>query len=142
MHRFLCLSGPGRPDARTDPWSPPREASVRLAFPQANRPLWRRAESGRAMCQAFLASYLIGLREGLEMVLVVSILVAYLVRTGRRRQLVPVWLGVGAAVVVLAGFGWLLTLLSFTALYRPEHPLFDAITSAGCAGLRTRLFFL
>ena len=49
------------------------------------------------MGQVFAASYLIGLREGLEMVLIVSVLVAYLVKTGRRQHLLPVWAGVGAA---------------------------------------------
>src|SRR3954452_3875080 len=93
------------------------------------------------MGQAFLASYLIGLREGLEMVLVVSILVAYLVKTGRRRQLLPVWLGVVAAVVVSLGFGWLLTYLSSTVLYGPQHELFDAITSVIAVALVTWMIF-
>jgi high-affinity iron transporter len=93
------------------------------------------------MGQAFLASYLIGLREGLEMVLVVSILVAYLVKTGRRTQLLPVWLGVVAAVAVSLTFGWVLTYVSSTVLYGPQHELFDAITSVVAVGLVTWMIF-
>ena len=55
---------------------------------------------GSRMGQAFLASYLIGLREGLEATLVVSILVAYLVQSGRRRELVPLWAGVAGALAL------------------------------------------
>src|SRR5919202_1050461 len=93
------------------------------------------------MGQAFLASYLIGLREGLEMVLVVSILVAYLVKTGRRQHLLPVWGGVAAAVAISLGFGWLLTYLSSSVLYGPQHELFDAITSVVAVGLVTWMIF-
>jgi high-affinity iron transporter len=74
------------------------------------------------------ASYLIGLREGLEATLVVSVLIAFLVKSDRKDKLPQVWTGVGAAIALSVGFGALLT---FTAAHlgHTGQELFDAITS-------------
>ncbi|OIJ94626.1 iron uptake transporter permease EfeU [Streptomyces colonosanans] len=57
-------------------------------------------------------SFLIGLREGLEGGLIVSILIATLVRAGAKSRLPQVWTGVLAAIALAMSFGAVLT---FTA---------------------------
>ncbi|MDT5039982.1 MAG: high-affinity iron transporter [Actinoplanes sp.] len=89
-----------------------------------------------------LATYLIGLREGLEATLVVSILIAFLVKSDRRDRLPQVWLGVGLAVLLSVVFGWLLSYTETTLLsdYRDQE-VFEAVTSIAAVVFVTWMIF-
>ena len=89
----------------------------------------------------FLGNYLIGLREGLEAALVVSILIAYLVKTGNRRALVPVWTGVGIAVALSVAFGLALQFLVAQENHFKIQELTGGILSIVAVGLVTWMVF-
>ncbi|PKQ30852.1 MAG: high-affinity Fe2+/Pb2+ permease [Actinobacteria bacterium HGW-Actinobacteria-2] len=57
----------------------------------------------------FLASFLIGLREGLEAALIVGILVAFIHKRGRNDVLARVWWGVGLAIGLSLALGAIFT---------------------------------
>jgi high-affinity iron transporter len=89
-----------------------------------------------------LATYLIGLREGLEATLVVSILIAFLVKSDRRDRLKQVWIGVAAAVALSVFFGWLLSYTETSLMqdYKQQE-LFEAITSIVAVAFVTWMIF-
>jgi high-affinity iron transporter len=87
-----------------------------------------------------LSTLLIALREGLEASLIVGILIAYLVRAGRREALRAIWVGVAVAALMALGFGALLSFTSAQLSTRGEE-LFAGITSILAVALVTWMVF-
>ncbi|MCN9239954.1 FTR1 family protein [Streptomyces sp. RY43-2] len=86
------------------------------------------------------SNYLIGLREGLEASLVVCILIAYLVRTGRRDALKPIWTGIAIAVAIALGFGCALEFGSQELTFQAQEALGGSL-SILAVGLVTWMVF-
>jgi high-affinity iron transporter len=87
-----------------------------------------------------LGNYLIGLREGIEAALVISILITYLVRTGRTGLIRQVWYGVIAAIVVSIIIATALESIS-SELAENLEPIFAGVVSFVAVGFVTWMIF-
>ena len=87
-----------------------------------------------------LSTLLIALREGLEASLIVGILIAYLVRAGRREALPAIWGGVAVAAILSLALGALLSFTSAQLSVRGEE-LFAGVTSLLAVALVTWMVF-
>lgn len=83
---------------------------------------------------------LTGLREGVEAALIVSIILAYLARTGNARHFGKIWLGTGVAVALSVVIGLVLfsTVGSFEA---PAEQIFEGFAMIIAAAVVTWMLF-
>ncbi len=89
---------------------------------------------------AFISGLVTGLREGVEAALIVSIILAYLVRTGNGRYTGRIWVGVGSALVLSAvlGVAIFVTIGEFRA---PYEQIFEGATMLLAAVVVTWMLF-
>ncbi len=88
------------------------------------------------------ASFLITLREGLEIALVLAILIAYLVKSGRRAEITTVWKGAGlaAALCLVGGIAFNAFVGEFEG--KPEQFIEGTIALAAAVVLTWMIFWM
>jgi high-affinity iron transporter len=89
---------------------------------------------------ALSTGFLTGLREGVEAALIVSIILAYLMKTGNARHFPKIWLGAGTAIglSLVAGIALFVTV---GGLEEPYEQIFEGLTMLLAAGVVTWMLF-
>ena len=83
---------------------------------------------------------LTGLREGVEATLIVSIILAYLAKTGNSRHFDKIWLGTGAAIAVSVAVG-LILFVTIGGLEEPAEQIFEGAAMLLAAAVVTWMLF-
>jgi high-affinity iron transporter len=89
---------------------------------------------------AFTSGLLTGLREGVEAALIVSIVLAYLAKTGNRRHFGRIWLGAGSAIVASLVLGVAIFGAS-GGLQEPYEQIFEGSAMVLAAAIVTWMLF-
>lgn len=87
-----------------------------------------------------LFSFLVTLREGIEIALVITILLGYLRQVNQRQHVRHIWLGVVAAAVVCVAFGIVLEVTSREMSGRTLE-IFEGLTMLGAVAVLTWMVF-
>jgi len=88
----------------------------------------------------FTTGLLTGLREGVEAALIVSIVLAYLAKTGNQRYFGRIWTGVVAALGVSVGIGLILW-VTIGGLEEPAEQVFEGLAMLLAAAVVTWMLF-
>jgi high-affinity iron transporter len=88
----------------------------------------------------FLSGLLTGLREGVEAALIVSIILAYLAKTGNQRHFSTIWLGAGAAIAVSVVIG-LILFVTIGGFEAPAEQIFEGFAMILAASVVTWMLF-